>query len=204
VTSSQNEKVPLLFSPCFPCYVEIGPCYFFRGISLETLMESASVDDFVVFWRQFCRFSLYFVPVNTVHPSATVSPRQRRFNRADDADGGDANGLTPRHPRSAREGRPRYWAFAVHQPRSEPARGPCPKSSGALRLKRPTSRGKPISAASCQTVIRCSCNPHLAPRPKRTRQGCRKAFQDCAGAACLIGLLRVGSRGERSAGYFTT
>ena len=35
------KRFPLLFSPCCPCSAEIGPCYFFRGISLETLMKSA-------------------------------------------------------------------------------------------------------------------------------------------------------------------
>ena len=54
------KRFPLLFSPCCPCYAEISPCYFFREISLETLMESAFVDDFVVFWRQFCDSPLYF------------------------------------------------------------------------------------------------------------------------------------------------
>ena len=57
------KRFPLLFSPCCPCYAEIGPCYFFRGISLETLMELALVDDFVVFWTPILRFSLYFAPV---------------------------------------------------------------------------------------------------------------------------------------------
>jgi hypothetical protein len=35
------KRFPLLFSPCSPCYTEISPCYFFRGISLETLIEMA-------------------------------------------------------------------------------------------------------------------------------------------------------------------
>ena len=69
------KRFPLLFSPCCPCYAEIGPCYFFRGISLETLMESAFVDDFVVFWRKFCDSPLYFAPVtrHRQQPSARVS-----------------------------------------------------------------------------------------------------------------------------------
>jgi hypothetical protein len=29
------KRFPLLFSHCCPCYAEIGPCYSFRGISLE-------------------------------------------------------------------------------------------------------------------------------------------------------------------------
>jgi hypothetical protein len=57
------KRFPLLFSPCCPCYAEIGPCYFFRGISLETLMESAFVDAFVEFWPQVLRFSRVFCPV---------------------------------------------------------------------------------------------------------------------------------------------
>jgi hypothetical protein len=38
-------------------------CYFFRGISLETLMESAFVDGFVVFLAPALRFSPVFCPV---------------------------------------------------------------------------------------------------------------------------------------------
>jgi hypothetical protein len=52
-------RFPLLFSPCCPCYAEIDPCYFFRGISLETLMESAFVDDIVVILTHFCGSPLY-------------------------------------------------------------------------------------------------------------------------------------------------
>ena len=56
------KRFPLLFSPRCPCYAEIDPCYFFRGISLETLMESAFVDDFVVFWASILQFSPVFYP----------------------------------------------------------------------------------------------------------------------------------------------
>jgi hypothetical protein len=56
----KNEEVsPVIFS-LLPCYAEIGPCYFLRGISLETLMESAFVDDIVVILAQFCDSPLYF------------------------------------------------------------------------------------------------------------------------------------------------
>jgi hypothetical protein len=56
----KNEEVsPVIFS-LLPCYAEIGPCYFLRGILLETLMESAFVDDIVVILAQFCDSPLYF------------------------------------------------------------------------------------------------------------------------------------------------
>ena len=44
------KRFPLLFFACCPVTPKSAPCYFFREISLETLMESAFVDDFVVFW----------------------------------------------------------------------------------------------------------------------------------------------------------
>jgi hypothetical protein len=63
VSHPKNEEV----SPCYflpvACYAEIGPCYFLRGISLETLMESAFVDDIVVILAPILRFSPVFCPV---------------------------------------------------------------------------------------------------------------------------------------------
>jgi hypothetical protein len=53
---------PVIFSRC-PCYAEIGPCYFLREISLETLMESAFVDDVAVILAPILRFSPVFSPV---------------------------------------------------------------------------------------------------------------------------------------------
>ena len=57
------KRFPRLFSPCCSCYAEIGPGYFFRGVSLETRMESAFVDDFVVFYPILGASPLYFAPV---------------------------------------------------------------------------------------------------------------------------------------------
>ena len=59
VTLKMKEVSPVIFC-LLPCYVEIGPCYFFRGISLETLMELAFVDDIVVILTHFCGSPLYF------------------------------------------------------------------------------------------------------------------------------------------------
>jgi hypothetical protein len=55
------KRFPLLFSPCCPVTPKSAPCYFLRGISLETLMESAFVDDIGrYFGPNFAILPLYF------------------------------------------------------------------------------------------------------------------------------------------------
>jgi hypothetical protein len=59
----EMKRFPLLFSPCCPVTPKSAPVIFFRGISLETLMESAFVEDIVVIFDPFLRFSPVFCPV---------------------------------------------------------------------------------------------------------------------------------------------
>jgi hypothetical protein len=58
-TDARKRRVsPVIFS-VLPCYAEIGPCYFFRGISPEGLIESALDGDIAGISDQFLRSSLY-------------------------------------------------------------------------------------------------------------------------------------------------
>ena len=68
------KRFPLLFFPCSPVTPKSAPCYFFRGISLETLMKSGFVDDFVVFWPPFCDSPLYFAPVIPENSETSSDP----------------------------------------------------------------------------------------------------------------------------------
>jgi hypothetical protein len=57
------KRFPLLFSACSPVTPKSAPVIFYEGISLETLMESAFVDDIVVILAPILRFSPVFCPV---------------------------------------------------------------------------------------------------------------------------------------------
>jgi hypothetical protein len=58
-TDARKRRVsPVIFS-VLPCYAEIGPCYFFRGILPESLTESALDGDIAGISDQFLRSSLY-------------------------------------------------------------------------------------------------------------------------------------------------
>src|SRR5262245_19747494 len=68
VMSGCRLVAPAIFS-LLACYAVIGPCYFFGGISLETPMESAFVDEIVVIFDPFLRLSLYFALLYRLPPS---------------------------------------------------------------------------------------------------------------------------------------
>jgi hypothetical protein len=61
--ATKMKSFPCYFLPCCPVTPKSAPCYFFRGISLETLMESAFVDDIAGIFDPFLRFSPVFCPV---------------------------------------------------------------------------------------------------------------------------------------------
>jgi hypothetical protein len=60
----KNEEIsPVIFSLLPLLRRNRPPVIFFRGISPETLMESAFVDDIIVIFDPFLRFSPVFCPV---------------------------------------------------------------------------------------------------------------------------------------------
>ena len=149
----------------------------------------------------------------------------RRFNRADDADGGDANSRLPEE-RAFR--RPDSQVPRVQGGSSRKSgtarmtlRLPCALDRAQVGPERFGSKGtnhnsyrsiqlnagrREVSirrlpeharcwprAACCQTVTGCWCTWHRGPR--RTRQGCRKSFQDLRQRGLPDRLAARGSKG---------
>jgi hypothetical protein len=82
----------------------MAPCYFFRGISLKTLMESAFVDDIIVIFDPFLRFSPVFCPVVLGEPRVLASKRLTGKFFQDLRRRGLPDRLAPRGSKGAEEG----------------------------------------------------------------------------------------------------
>src|SRR4051812_10067923 len=75
--SPPQQFSPVIF-PLSPCYAEIGPCYFFLGISPEILRESALDDDIASISDQILQFSPVFCPDETNDSAATAKLMRKR------------------------------------------------------------------------------------------------------------------------------
>ena len=70
-----QDEIECVIFFLLPCYAEIGPCYFFRGISLEIHMKSAFVDDIAGIFRPIFAIFPCILPcyVENEFPNPTAS-----------------------------------------------------------------------------------------------------------------------------------